>query len=159
MIVPDLQSLPWPARLPRPTWTFITFGAIGLGCTIAYVAVYNLLREWLAPLEANGFALGLTMLANFVGHRWVTFRRAQGRLGRDLAWYLAVYAVGIAASSLVLSVLLRFGPDGSRVYESGAGLASGVAATIIRYLALQRLFRPVGEPAAIATRSARATNG
>jgi glycosyltransferase involved in cell wall biosynthesis len=72
----DLQGI---ARLlaQRP---IVRFMAIGVVSTLAYVALYLLLRTWLAPGVSNAIALAITAVVNTQANRTFTFG-LRGRAG------------------------------------------------------------------------------
>jgi putative flippase GtrA len=121
-----------------------SFVVIGVLCTAAFAVVYTLLRDaGLVPLAANAVALASTMGANFAANRHLTFRAADGPLASQLAGYAVAYALGLAASSVALAAL-QAGLDHPRgALDTGAGVAAGLAATLVRYVMMRGwVFRP-----------------
>jgi putative flippase GtrA len=115
-----------------------SFVAVGLACTAAYALIYTLLRAALPDLAANAVALLLTMAANFEANRRFTFHAADGSRLRQVAGYLAAYAVGLAASSLALLGLLDLLGHPGGLENTAAALFAGLAATAVRYLGMRR---------------------
>ncbi len=123
----------------------MTFGAqvrsfviIGVCCTIAFGVLYALLRAaGLSPLPANALALGSTLVANFIANRHLTFQAGHEPLLPQLAGYTVAYAIGLAASSVVLLALeAALGhPDG--LLDTAVAIFSGLAATGVRFVLMR----------------------
>jgi putative flippase GtrA len=124
-----------------------SFVAIGVLCTLAYAALYALLRTaGLAPLAANALALSSTMAANFAANRHLTFRAAGTPLGPQLAGYAVAYALGLGASSVALVGLRSALGHPHGALDTAAAVASGLAATAVRYVLMRGwVFRPAAE--------------
>ena len=127
-----------------PSAQLRSFVAIGLACTAAYALLYTLLRDaGMAALPANALALTLTMGANFAANRRYSFKASDGPLGSQLASYTVAYLLGLAASSIVLAVLLGSLGHPHGAADTAAALAAGVVATAIRYVLMRSwVFRP-----------------
>ena len=161
----DESSIAYEAALPRPLGSglripralsprralvrrfppreIISFGAVGLICTLLFVLAYHFARAWLPPLAANGIALTSTAGLNFAANRWFTFPGRGGGLLSQAAQYFVFYAVGLGASSLALSSFLLLWPQPPQGAELTAVLLSGGLATAIRYVAMTLwVFRP-----------------
>lgn len=125
----------------------VSFAAVGLACTVAFALLFTLLRRFLVPLEANLVAMSATMGLNFAANRRFTFRAQSGSVAGHAAGYVAVYLLGLGASSGVLhvSLLLLHPPAGAG--ETLLALASGIVATVVRFVLLSIwVFRaPAGE--------------
>jgi putative flippase GtrA len=135
-------------RLPDELGSFVV---VGLACTAAYALLYTLLRGLMTDLEANAAALLLTMAANFEANRRFTFHAGQASRVQQIAGYVAAYAVGLGASSLVLVALLDLLGHPGGLENTGAALTSGLAATAVRFVLMRRwVFGPratgSGEP-------------
>jgi putative flippase GtrA len=117
---------------------------IGLLCTGAYAIAYTLLRHaGLAPMATNALSLTLTMGANFAANRRFSFRASDGPLGRQLATYAVAYVLGLAASAIVLAGLLAALGHPEGALDTAAGVAAGLAATVVRYALMRNwVFRP-----------------
>ena len=123
----------------------MTFGAqlrsfviIGVLCTLAFAILYALLRSaGLAPLLANAVALAATMGANFAANRHLTFQAAHEPWLPQLLSYAVAYALGVAASSVVLLALqAALGhPDG--LLDTAVAVVSGLAATAVRFVLMR----------------------
>jgi len=126
-----------------------SFVVIGVLCTLAYAALYALLRAvGLGPLTANAAALASTMGANFAANRHLTFQAGHEPVLPQLAGYAVAYALGVAASSVVLLALrAALGhPDG--VVDTAVAVASGLSATAIRFVLMRGwVFRSTTSPA------------
>jgi putative flippase GtrA len=124
-------------------------------CTGAFAVFYAALREFTGALEANAGAMSLTIAINFLANRHLTFRHADGSLAIQALQYLFVYLVGLGASTLVLHGALQAVGQPSRGLETLLAVASGLAATVIRYLLLSWwVFRgPRAQPDALETAS------
>ena len=114
----------------------LTFAAIGAASTAAFVLLYAALREVAPPLVANALALMLTMGANFLANRRYTFEVRGGPLFRHAVQYLVAYGLGVGGSTLALGTGLAIAQHPGRVAETGIALASGLVATVIRYVLL-----------------------
>jgi putative flippase GtrA len=100
------------------------------------VALYALGRTLMAPMAANFAALSLTMLFNFAANRKYTFAATNGPLHVQAVQYLAVYLLGLGASSAVLYLGLQVVRDPARPVETVIAVAAGGVATVIRFLLL-----------------------
>lgn len=130
---------PGPSHWPA----IVSFSIIGAICTVAFALLYNLLRAFASPIGTNLLALGLTMVINFTANRWFTFHARSGSMPRQAMRYALVYLVGLGASTLVLDLGLNLVARPGRATETLIALASGVVATVIRFLLLSGwVFRP-----------------
>ena len=91
-----------------------SFALVGAISTAAFVALYTLGRTLMGPLAANFTALSLTMLFNFLANRKYTFRATYGPIHVQAAQYLAVYVLGLGASSAVLHLGLQVAHEPAR---------------------------------------------
>jgi putative flippase GtrA len=115
-----------------------SFGAIGAASTLAYVALYALLRQFAPPALANGAALAITAVANTAANRRLTFAVRSGRgLVRDHAAGLIALAVALAISSASLAALDIVTPRPGRFSEIAILVAANVVATLARFLLLR----------------------
>ena len=123
----------------------VSFAIIGVICTVAFALIYSALRQFTGPLASNVGAFSSTIGLNFLANRHLTFRRHRGKLLTQAAGYGAVYVVGLGASSAALWAALDVFRHPAGVEELLLALGSGVLATVVRYLMLNRwVFR---EPA------------
>jgi putative flippase GtrA len=115
-------------QLPR-------FAIVGVVSTLAYLALYSLLRQMLPPLVANAVALLVTAVANTAANRRFTFGvKGPGGAMRDQLEGLIAFLVGLVLTSGSLSLL----PDGvAHGVELVAVIVANAAATLVRFLLLR----------------------
>ncbi len=156
-------SLPLPAlraqlgRDPLPvsgvpaglTGQLLRFAAVGVASTLAYLALYALLRAPAGPQWANLLALLITAVANTAANRRLTFR-VHGNDGavRHHLQGLLVFAIGLGLTSGSLALLHALVTPPTYV-ELGVLVAANLAATGIRFLLMRIwVFKAVaGDPA------------
>ncbi len=137
-IVPTaLADLRGVARLVLQS-RFARFALVGVASTLAYAALYLLLRSALAPVCANGIALAVTAVANTQANRLVTFdlRGADGLLAQHAAG-LAAFALALALTDGALAALTALDRGASRALETSVLVVASAAGTVGRYLALR----------------------
>ena len=78
------------------------------------------------------------MGANFDGNRRFSFRASDGPLGRQLATYAVAYLLGLAASGAALAGLLAALGHPAGALDTAAGVAAGLAATVVRYALMRK---------------------
>ncbi|MBC3762665.1 glycosyltransferase [Quadrisphaera oryzae] len=116
----------------------VRFGAIGVLSTLAYLALYVLLRGAVGPQAANLVALLLTALANTAANRRLTFGvTGSGGLLRAHAQGLVVFAAALGLTSGALAALHALA-DPSRAVELTVLVVANVLATALRFLLLRR---------------------
>ncbi|OEU88021.1 glycosyl transferase [Streptomyces abyssalis] len=121
-----------PNGLARQLLGFCVVGALS---TLAYLALYSLLRLGLGPQYANAAALLLTALANTAANRRHTFRiRGRGRMVRHQAQGLLVFAIGLALTSGSLGALEAADAHPSHSTELAVLVVANLAATLLRFL-------------------------
>jgi len=120
------------ARLVRQ---LVSFGLIGVASTLAYAALYLVLRQAMPAQAANALSLLLTAVANTAANRRLTFgvRGAGDRL-RVQSQGLVVFALGLAVTSGSLFLLRRYDPAASHAVELAALIAASVIATLLRFV-------------------------
>ncbi|HET7902797.1 MAG TPA: glycosyltransferase [Candidatus Nanopelagicales bacterium] len=113
----------------------LRFAAIGVASTLAYLALFLLLRGALGAQGANLAALLLTAVANTAANRRLTFgvRGAADRFRHQLQG-LVVFAIGLGLTSASLAVLGAVAPGASRGVEVAVLIGASVAATLVRFL-------------------------
>lgn len=123
-----------------------TFAAIGIVSTLAYLALYALLRPAVPAEPANAAALLATAIGNTAANRRLTFavRRRAGR-ARDHAAGLLALGAALAITSAALAVLHGAAPDAPQAIEVAVLVAANAAATLIRFLLLREALHP-GRP-------------
>ncbi len=111
------------------------FALIGVASTLAYAALYWLLRSGLSAQWANAVALMVTAIANTAANRWFTFR-VRGRRDRlrHQAQGLLVFGIGWAVTAGALWALGAIAPDANRPAELVVLTAANIVATLIRFL-------------------------
>ena len=126
------------AAVPTPPGMLsqlVRFAAIGVVSTLAYLALYLLLRNAMSAQWANAVALITTAVANTSANRRVTFGVSgpDGRLTAQ-AQGLVVLAVGLALTSGALAVLHAVAPAAGRGVEVAVLVVASVGATLTRFL-------------------------
>lgn len=120
------------------TRQLVRFGAIGVASTLAYLAVFVLLRPAAGAQGANFLALLLTALANTAANRRLTFGvTGPDRRGRDHVGGLAVFGLALALTGGSLAVVHAVGTP-SRTGETVALVLANLTATLVRFLLLRR---------------------
>jgi putative flippase GtrA len=117
------------------TAQLVRFAGVGVLSTLAYVALYALLRPAAGAQLANLLALLVTALGNTAVNRRVTFG-VGGREGalRHQAQGLLVFGVGLALTSGSLALL----PDSvTRSVEVVVLVGANLLATLVRFLMLR----------------------
>jgi putative flippase GtrA len=130
----------------------ISFGAIGVVSTLAYVALYAWLRPGFSAAAANLIALVATAIGNTAANRRLTFA-VKSRRGvlRDQAAGFVALAIALAITSGSLAVLQVVAPGHSRRLEVAVLVAANAAATVARFFVLRvAILRPDREPRATA---------
>jgi putative flippase GtrA len=123
------------ARRPpaAPAAQAVRFVAIGVVSTLAYLALYLLLRASMSAQAANALALLATAVPNIAANRRVTFgiRGVRGSL-RHHARALVMFAAALLVTSGALDTLHTFAPDAGRRFEVGILVLANLAATAVR---------------------------
>jgi putative flippase GtrA len=116
----------------------LRFGAIGIVSTVAYLALYLLLRPGLGAQGANFVALLLTAIGNTAANRRLTFgvTGARGATKHQLQG-LAVFGLGLLLTSGSLAVLHAQATAPSRLVEAAVLVIANLAATVLRFLLLR----------------------
>lgn len=123
-----------PAGLPRQ---LVRFAAIGVLSTLAYLALFLMLRNGVGAQAANFLALGLTAIGNTAANRRLTFGiRGWREAGRHQFEGLIVFALGLGLTSGSLAVLHAWGTPG-RVLEVAVLVLANLAATVLRFVLLR----------------------
>jgi putative flippase GtrA len=121
-----------PGGLARQLVGFCVVGGLS---TLAYLALYSLLRLGLGAQFANALALLFSALGNTAANRRLTFR-VRGRRGamRHQAQGLLVFAIGLALTSGSLAALDAANPHAPHSTELAVLIAANLAATVLRFL-------------------------
>lgn len=113
----------------------VLFALVGVACTAAYALLFLALRQVTGAQAANLAALLFTAIGNTAANRRLTFGvRGPGRLKHQLQG-LAVFGLGLAATSGVLAMLERSGT--SHTTELVALTATNLAVTVLRFAAMR----------------------
>ena len=125
-----------PATLTRQ---LVRFGGIGIASTLAFLALFLLLRPATGAQVANLVALLMTAVANTAANRRITFgvRGSQAR-ARHHGQGLVVFGIGLALTSGSLALVHGLLPSTGRAVEVGALVLANAAATLVRFLLMRR---------------------
>ncbi len=116
----------------------VRFAAVGALSTLAYLALFLLMRGSFGAQPANLLALLITAVANTSVNRRVTFGLA-GRAGaRVHAQGIAVFALGAVLTSGALAALTATDAHPGRPLELTVLLAASAAATLLRFVLFRR---------------------
>lgn len=112
----------------------LRFCCIGVASTLAYAALYLVLRTGTSAQVANALSLLLTAVANTAANRRLTFgvRGANGQV-RHQAQGLIVFALGLAVTSGSLSLLHAVDADPRRWVELAVLVFASGIATLLRF--------------------------
>ncbi|WP_256788996.1 bifunctional glycosyltransferase family 2/GtrA family protein [Frankia sp. AvcI1] len=137
----ELASARLPARMRAQLGPFAIIGTIS---TLSYVVLYALLRAVLSAFDANLLALCVTVVGNTWANRRFTFRRTgRQRWARQFVESAMVFGVGLIISSAALAILHLLWQTSGVLSEIVTVLASGVLATIVRFMLLRAwVFHP-----------------
>ncbi|HEX4734018.1 MAG TPA: bifunctional glycosyltransferase family 2/GtrA family protein [Thermoleophilaceae bacterium] len=116
----------------------VRFAAIGVLSTAAYALIYLALRGASGPAAANAIALALTAVANTqANRRWTFGLRGRAGLVRQHVAGAIVFVLTLALTSGALFLLHKLDPRASHAVELFVLIATGVTATVTRYLGLR----------------------
>ena len=135
----DLGGMARVARRQLPR-----FAAIGVVSTVAYLALFWVLRSVTGAMAANAVALLVTAVANTATNRRFTFGvTGRHRRLRQHLEGLVVFGLGLAMTTGALALLERTTPDPGRAAELAALVAPNAAATLLRFVLLRSwVFHP-----------------
>jgi putative flippase GtrA len=120
------------------TGQLIRFAAVGVASTLAYLALFALLRTGTGPQFANFTALLVTAIANTAANRRLTFGvRGTGGAWRQQAQGLLVFAVGLGLTSGSLALLDAVTSRPARPVELAVLVLANLVATAVRFLLLR----------------------
>ena len=141
-VLDDLRGI---LRIGPELWRQMgRFALIGVASTLAYVALYLLLRGAMGAQAANLLALLITAVGNTAANRRITF----GVRGREAAVRhqlegLGVFALGLALTSGALAALHAATAAPPRAVEVAVLVVANAAATLARFVLLRGwVFRP-----------------
>jgi putative flippase GtrA len=131
----DLRGMARVARRQLPS-----FAAVGVVSTLAYLALFWVLRSVTGAMAANAVALLVTAVANTAANRRFTFgvTGSRDRLRQHLEG-LVVFGLGLAFTTGALGLLTPT----TRAAELAALVAANAAATLLRFVLLRSwVFHP-----------------
>jgi putative flippase GtrA len=131
---PELAVAGVPPRLARQALRFGTIGAIS---TLAYLALFLLLRSATGAQPANLLALLVTTVANTAANRRYTFGVRGGGHGRHQLQGLAVFVLGLGLTSGALGLLALAAADPGRGIELAVLVVANLLATALRFVLLR----------------------
>jgi putative flippase GtrA len=127
-----------PRVAPTLAGQIVRFGAIGVASTVAYLALFLLLRATFGAQPANLLALFATALGNTAANRHFTFGvRGSTAAGRHQLQGLVVFALGLGLTSGALAVTSALVSQPSRWLEVGVLIVANLAATVLRFVLLR----------------------
>lgn len=112
---------------------FMAFVAIGAVTTAAYFLAYNLLRSVLPPLTANTISVVGSIWLSFIANKRFTFGPGTSGTTRQLALFLVIFGVTLAASNAGLAVLPAVVDDPGRLAENGVLLVANGLLVLVRF--------------------------
>jgi len=131
----------------------LSFAAIGVVSTLAYVALYAWLRQGVSAGIANAAALVITAVGNTAANRRLTFAvRERDGLARDHAAGLAALGVALAITSASLGLLDFVAPRHGRAVELVLLVGANAAATVSRFFLLRFAIRAGHRPVPVSAR-------
>jgi putative flippase GtrA len=136
IVVPRLRG-PSPGGSPAPGGNLrvqiARFTVIGVTCTVAYLALFLLLRVIMPAQAANVVSLLVTAVANTAANRRLTFG-ISGRSGSARHQFkgLIAFGIGLALTSGALAALGPAHPG--RLAEVSVLIAANLVATVLRFL-------------------------
>jgi len=114
----------------------VRFATIGISSTLAYLALFLLLRP-IGAQGANLVALLLTAIGNTAANRRFTFGvRGRARVARHQFEGLIVFAIGLGLTSGALAILHGLG-EVSRSIELLVLVLANLVATVVRFVLLR----------------------
>ena len=124
------------------------FAAVGVVSTIAYVALYSLIRAFEPAPLANALALITTTVGNTAANRRLTFGvRGRADIVRDHLAGLAGLGVALAITTTAIGLLDAAVVRPGRAIELAVLVAANAFATICRFGLLRTLIVRGGRPA------------
>lgn len=116
----------------------VRFASIGVVSTLAYLALFALLRIGMSAQSANAIALLVTAIANTTANRRLTFGiTGRQHAARHQLQGLFVFGLGLALTSGSLAALQAFAPHALRATELAVVVLANLAATALRFVLLR----------------------
>jgi putative flippase GtrA len=130
-----------PGVPPGMIGQLVRFGIVGVASTLAYAVLYLLLHSTIGAQAANLTALLLTAVANTAANRAFTFGvRGRTDAARHQLHGLFVFGFGLAITSGSLFALHRYDAAVSKEFELSVLVVANLVATLVRFIALRRVF-------------------
>ena len=127
------------AQLPPGMRRQLTgFAVVGVVSTLAYLALYLLLRQAAPAVVANALALLATAIANTAANRRFTFGVTGSRdaLKHQVEGGIA-FLIGLVLSTATLAVTRAVDPGASHLAELGALVGANALSTVVRFLLMR----------------------
>ncbi|MDG4666297.1 bifunctional glycosyltransferase family 2/GtrA family protein [Mycobacterium sp. 236(2023)] len=116
----------------------VRFGAVGIGSTAAYVALFVLMQGWAGAQLANLIALLLTAIGNTAANRRFTFGvGGRSRLARHHVEGLIVFGIALTITSGALGILHATNDSPHHLVELAVLVAANLLATVVRFVLLR----------------------
>ena len=115
----------------------IRFAAVGVGSTLAYLALFLIWRAPVGAQTANLLALLVTALANTAVNRRFTFGVAGTGVVRHQLQGLLVFALGLALTSGSLALLAALSDHPAGAIEVIVLVVANLASTVLRFVLLR----------------------
>jgi putative flippase GtrA len=136
--------LPVPPRVqqaqlpPAMRWQLSSFAVIGVISTVAYLALYLILRQLAPAVLANAVALFATAIANTAANRRFTFgvTGTADALKHQVEGGIA-FIIGLVLSTATLAVVRVAAPGASHVVELAALVGANALSTVVRFLLMR----------------------
>jgi len=139
-----------PAGMTRQV---VRFAAIGVLSTLAYLALFVILRGVMGAQVANFLALALTAIGNTAANRRLTFGiRGRTDAVRHQFQGFAIFLLGLTITSGSLALLHLANPQPTNLTEIGVLIGANLVATAVRFVLLRgwvfrrRTAAPVNRP-------------
>jgi putative flippase GtrA len=138
-------------REPRPVGTaaqVLRFATIGVASTLAYLALYLVLRQGFSAEGANGISLLLTAVGNTAANRRWTFSvRGSNGAARQQLQGLVVFGLALALTTGSLGLLHSVTATAGRLLEVTVLATANAVATALRFVLLRGwVFRSATSP-------------
>jgi putative flippase GtrA len=118
-------------------WQVVSFGVIGVLCTVAALLLYLVFRTWWPPLAANLAAQAMTALLNTEANRRFTFPGGGKSSGRVHLQGLLLFAGYYALTSGALLTLDAVVAHPTRLLELAVLLGASAVGTVLRFVVLR----------------------